>query len=563
MRNLQLKAAVLGTAACFSCAAFAADLRLTESTSASYEYLNLVEHLETQPLRVELADSYTKGDFLIFEFPGAAVVDVSSLPTQLHVEGAQEYDLRTMNSAFNVGELQDSPCDDAIAAYPELSHWHYESQTTYPYLDTDELCQGYVSEGTHLLREFAAPDLLAAYKGVTLDQIGSGYTAATDVTWVKYRLTSVHGEGAVTTVGTPLNFGAVRLKTEALRAVASPYRVTTLSRMNYDTYPSIDGATADPLDVHDHDQATLLTLQNQWQLKTTRSFARTVGVEDPYRRLFVVAAGYADQRVDVAEYQLTSPSLTLLAEPRHVTYTLAGAGRFTWLQDQNTALEGLQPGSQVELASDDCSLTSVSDAALVWRCDAGAAAEDLLAQQSITLRLNGEEIIQHGAFSLTAEVGYGTTETTLVQQSTLAAQALGEWQLNATEWTLSALPFATQLHSGQVVGIDQVLYLTNQKQFAANEQAPRIHFAVTESTGQVHHLTDTVLDDLRAETGITKLAGPLREALFAAGLLDHDQRLVLTVTVEQTAAQLSLHSSYNAHGTDRAWLPNNSNRVAL
>ncbi|RUO56259.1 hypothetical protein [Pseudidiomarina homiensis] len=553
-------AVALGAAAFFSSMALSADLQQTQAVRTSPEYLSLTDSFNSSSIHMELRDSYARGDFIILQFPGEGVVDTSSLPAQLYIESQKEYNLPTTNFVFNVGDDRDHPCHTAVAANPQYTHWHYESQTTYPYLTIDELCRGYISETEHFLRVWAAPDLLRAYKGLTLDNIGSGYLAAEDLTWVKFRITDFNGPSELTTVGAPIDFGAVSLDAAKLVALnASSYPVMTVSRTNYDGYPDVPGHVPDELDVHNEDRATLVTLQPQWQMKVgTEVFDRTVAVEEPYRRLFVVGASDSDADTDSAEFQLQTAALDLAAVPQNVTYTLSGSDRFSWLGLGAGELEPGDLSPHVELPSSSCVWLEVTADALQWRCNAQLAdGSDLLASQLLSLRLNGELVVTHGDFTLTAVVGFGEEHTV-----DLDPLALGAWGLNGTAFTVAALPYAVQQVSAQSgVGVDQILYLTNRKVFAAGDEIPKVYIEVTDADGVRHELAEALVGDLRASTGVTKLAGVVREALFAKGLLHTSQRIALTVVVAQEPDLLALHSAYTI-GNDRNWMPNDSQRVS-
>ncbi|WP_258239981.1 hypothetical protein [Pseudidiomarina homiensis] len=557
-------AVALGAAAFFSFSAQSADLQNTQAVRTSPEYLSLTDRFNSSSIYMELRDSYARGDFIILQFPGEGVVETSSLPAQLYIESQKEYNLPTTNFVFNVGDDRDHPCHTAVAANPQYTHWHYDSQATYPYLTIDELCRGYISETEHFLRVWAAPDLLRAYKGLTLDNIGSGYLAAEDLTWVKFRITDFNGPSELTTVGAPIDFGAVSLHAEKLVALnTSSYPVMTVSRTNYDGYPDVAGHTPDELDVHNEDSATLVTLQSQWQMKVgTEVFDRTVAVQEPYRRLFVVGASDSDADTDSAAFQLQTAALELAAVPLYVTYTLAGADRFVWL---GLGTGELQPGDlspHVALPSSGCVWLEVTADALQWRCDAQLAdGSDLLASQQLSLRLNGELVVTHGDFTLSAVVGYGVEESTVESTVELDPLALGAWGLNGTAFTVAALPYAAQQVSAQSgVGVDQIVYLTNQKVFAAGDEIPKVYLEVTDADGVRHELAEAVVGDLRAPTGVTKLAGVVREAMFAKGLLHASQRFALTVVVAQEPELLALYSAYTI-GSDRNWMPNDSQRV--
>ncbi|MFC0445717.1 hypothetical protein ACFOD1_02605 [Pseudidiomarina halophila] len=461
MRTQLLYTATLCAAALLCAPAHTADLSQTSSLKTSHEYLSLVSSVDSQPLRVNLSDNYVVGDFLIFEFPGNGIVDTESLPNTVWVDPKEEYDLPTVNFAFNSDTEIEHPCNTAVAEYPQYTHWHYESQTTYPWLTTDELCRGYISESEHLLRVMTAPDLLLAHGGITFDAIGTGYDTVQDLTWAKYRVTAISGEVHLSTVGAEADFGSVTFNASALSEFGPAFSVRTLSRTGYDNYPDSTSGQTDRIDEHEHDSAVLFELDHQWQLLAGEVlFQRTVDVGEPYRRLFVPASGWAQADVDEGFYQLGSGAFDLAAQPLRVVYQLTGPQRFSWIIDYDHADAIQDYSTQISFSDSKCGLLSLSENELTFECVTEMTdGSDLLSAASIRLTLNGQEIVEHGEFKLNADVVYGLSNPASTEgTTTLAAIPFGEWGLNAAVMNVAAMPFAAQTATQQqATGIDQIL----------------------------------------------------------------------------------------------------------
>lgn len=564
MNKLTLAALVISTSAFITPMAIAADVSSTLSKSASHEYLHLVDKVTSEAVKIQLNDSYAVGDFIILHFDGDEVIDVASLPAAISVEPQSEYDLRTTNFAFNVGDELDHPCDDAVAAYPQFTHWHYESQTTYPWLQLDELCQGYTNDTEHLLRAFAAPDLLVDHLGFTLDKIVHGYDDEAMTTWVKYRFTDMVGDWPLTSQGALVDFGELSFAAAKLLDYDRSYGFSTVSRTNYDNYPDAEGSSPDPLDESEDNSAVLFNVKSQFKLKTDENdlFDQVIDVttetQADFRRVFEAGTD------DTASFVLGAETTGELATLRGSEYVVSGTNMFSWVvdDDANTADIQLASGSsEITFSKANCVVASLDTDELTISCD-----ETVTGTVTVTLTPDAAEknILNDGKFTVAGTVEYaldGTATETFTKE--LDSLAFGEWTINGSMTVIPYMPYSAQTTSKQSgLPIDQIVYVTNTSSRTYSQGVePRVYVSVMDESGVVTELSNSDLGGVRIDHGITKLTGAIREAMYQKGLLTASQKFQLTLTVEENAGNIQVYSAYNVGGSERGWVQNDSQRI--
>ncbi|MFC0445714.1 hypothetical protein ACFOD1_02620 [Pseudidiomarina halophila] len=497
----------LATLILMSSTATAADLSVNNA-GVSNQFLDIAATLNSFPISVTLQDEYSEGDFIMLSFPGENVVSFASLATTLNVEAT------------------------------------------------------------------------SGKKGVTLDYVTSGYDADADETWLKYRITEL-GETGNTTVGVKLNFGAVTADTDELAAYDS-YSMRTFSRTSYDNYPDTAGNSPDPLDVSENSEAELYYMYDQFQYDTRTGamteesnwlFDRTVDVIDSYRLTF--ADGYSSDRVKVRVLHpwFLNPGKYVpnsYLRPKSLRVIYSGANMFSWVVDSNPQTETLDFNGQIN-SETPCVIESVSADQVVQVCDSPGYDRTAIAD----FYPNGTELLPDGSFTVSAEVDYdqsnfigSDTDYTLKEIGdtiftyTLPTISYGEWDINGSVTNIPYMPYSAQesAEAGST-GIDQILYVTNKSQKEYSDDVPPIYIdVITESGGREHFSSDD-LGGLVANQGITKIAGALREAMFARGLLDNSQKVSIMVTVPENPANIEVYSAYNVGGSDRGWVQNDSQRV--
>lgn len=470
----------------------------TDDVRVSNAYIAFVETFDTRDIVVTLQDEYAVGDFVILLFPGETLVDTSSLDT-------------SVTTAATTGK-----------------------------------------------------------KGVTLDYVTSGYDAGDDETWVKYRITELTGSGSDTTVGVSLNVGNVTINAIELEGQSS-LEVSTVSRTSYDNYPDAEGDTPDPLGVVENNSVNLVTVDTQYRYynpmltNDTWGFDRTVDVINSYRLQFTSGT------TDVVIWDIDwNGSFDGFAQPVETRVTYSGNDMFSWITDESpNDPNSFDFSSQAISAGANCDLELPSGSELVMVCDPvfGHNRSDL------TLTANGTSLLPSGTFKAqgrlvtngvySSNVAYtlrsGTQPDYVVELDELD---YGEWDINGSVTTIPYMPYSAQesAEAGST-GVDQILYVTNKSQKDYGDLAPPIYIDVITESGEREHFSSDDLGGLVANQGITKIAGALREAMFARGLLDNSQKVSIMVTVPENPANIEVYSAYNVGGSDRGWVQNDSQRV--
>ncbi|WP_258239978.1 hypothetical protein [Pseudidiomarina homiensis] len=472
----------------------------TDDVRVSYAFLSFVETFDTRDITVTLRDEYAVGDFVILLFPGETIVDTSPLaPSALSTAGG-------------------------------------------------------------------------GLKGVTLDYVTAGYDAENEQTWVKYRVTELTGSGSDTTVGVSLNLGNVTINAPELEGLDS-LSVETISRTGYDNYPDTEGDTPDPLDVADENSVSLVSIAIQYQYyspmlnDSTWGFDRTVDVINDYRIAFTSGSN------DVVIWDIDGKSggFDGWAAPYERRVTYSGANMFSWIVDESPNDPNSFDFSSQASATAGCEIEFVSVSELVSVCETTALSHY---RSDLTLTPNGTAIIPSGTFKAQGRIlTNGVSSSTSIPYTLrsgdqpdyiveLAELDYGEWDINGSETHIPYMPYSAQasVDAGST-GIDQILYVTNKSQKDYSDFEPPIYIDVITESGEREHFSSDDLGGLTAGKGITKLAGALREAMFARGLLDASQKVSITVTVPENPASIEVYSAYNVGGSDRGWVQNDSQRV--
>ncbi|MFC0445715.1 hypothetical protein ACFOD1_02615 [Pseudidiomarina halophila] len=475
----------------------------TNDVLVSYAFLSFVETFDTRDITVTLRDEYAEGDFVILLFPGENIVDTSAL----------------------------DPSASSTAG--------------------------------------------SGLKGVTLDYVTAGYDAENEETWVKYRVTELTGSGSDTTVGVSLNLGNVTINAPELEGLDS-LSVETISRTSYDNYPDAEGDTPDPLDVSDENSVSLVSIAIQYQYysqmltNSTWGFDRTVDVINDYRVAFT--SGTSDTVIwDIDENRDVS-WFDGWAAPYERRVTYSGANMFSWIIDESpNDPSSFDFSSQASATGSGCKVELVSESELVSVCETTALGHF---RSDLTLTPNGTALIPSGTFKAQGRIfTNGVSSSTTVPYTLrsgeqpdyiveLAELDYGEWDINGSETRIPYMPYSAQASAeAGSTGIDQILYVTNKSQKDYDDFVPPIYIDVITESGEREHFSSDDLGGLTAGKGITKLAGALREAMFARGLLDNSQKVSIMVTVPENPANIEVYSAYNVGGSDRGWVQNDSQRV--
>ncbi|WP_258807315.1 hypothetical protein [Pseudidiomarina sp. CB1] len=475
----------------------------TDDVLVSHAFLSFVETFDARDITVTLRDEYAEGDFVILLFPGESIVDTSPLePSALSTAGG-------------------------------------------------------------------------GLKGVTLDYVTAGYDAENDQTWAKYRVTELTGGSGDTTVGVSLNLGNVTINAPELEGLDS-LSVETISRTSYDNYPDAEGDTPDPLDISDENSVSLVSIAVQYHYysemlnNSTWGFDRTVDVINDYRVAFT--AGTSDTIIwDIDENRDVS-WFDGWAAPYERRVTYSGANMFSWIVDESpNDPNSFDFSSQASATGTGCKVELVSQSELVSVCETTALGHY---RSDLTLTPNGTAIIPSGTFKAQGRIlTNGVSSSTSIPYTLrsgdqpdyiveLAELDYGEWDINGSETHIPYMPYAAQASAeAGSTGIDQILYVTNKSQKDYSDFEPPIYIDVITESGERQHFSSDDLGGLTAGKGIIKLAGALREAMFARGLLDASQKVSITVTVPENPASIEVYSAYNVGGSDRGWVQNDSQRV--
>jgi hypothetical protein len=297
--------------------------------------------------------------------------------------------------------------------------------------------------------------------------------------------------------------------------------------------------------------ATIFTVSTQLALaNAATAFDATIDVQND-RLIFTGAA-----TADAATVNFTNTTTAdLTATLNSVTYTVAGD--FSWVADKSTAFTGGL--IDIVCGQDDAGPADVDPTAatltdvLTFTCPYGTgAAKVATGQPVITIDTVNNAVAPSAVnaatlptqtFTVSAVATYNTSYT-----KELAAKALGEWDLNASQTFIPYMPFNDN--------IGQIINITNSytDSVAGDAEYGKIVVEVLEEDG-----TRTELTGLgQALPGITVLAQDLRDAMVAAGLpIDGaTSRYALNIIINASTGDIKVYSAYNANGSDRGYVQN-------
>ncbi|MFC0445718.1 hypothetical protein ACFOD1_02600 [Pseudidiomarina halophila] len=526
MTNMFKKSLVALALAGVSTGAMAADIS-SSVTTVSNEYLEVNATAASNSISVTLNDEYTENDFLILTFPGENSVDLNNLTTSINVAS------QTVVVGF----------DDTSA---ECTNGTGTTGSETDPADSDTTCTNDYQS-----------------KGFTVDYVLSDVDVMGN-TYVKYRVTNLGTSGS-STVGATIPFGSVTVNSSAIQG-SSSFDVTYFARPNYENYNGSGEATetgVDPLDTAD--TAALFETGDQFALTVGATvFDETIDVEgNAYRKVFVGSTS------DAGEFTLVdnAADFMLNATFESADVSVTGNNMFGWLADGDTDTAGFQYSGTFDTVTVDqvvftggatCGTPSHDANELMFSCDA-------IGQEVVTFNLNQQEVVQNGKFSISAVFNFSDGATTdPVEGSTETdAKAFGEWDINGSVTFIPYMPYSAQSVANEAgLAIDQIIYITNKNASGyGSGPMPGITVRYILEDGTEGTLSNADLGGVKADAGITKITGQVRQALFAAGLLTSSKKVALEVVVEEDPELIEIYSAYNVGGSDRGWVQNDSQRV--
>ncbi|WP_126771362.1 hypothetical protein [Pseudidiomarina homiensis] len=524
MTNMFKKSLVALALAGVSTGVMAADIATTSTTTVSNEYLEVNSTVDSNAISVTLDDEYTENDFLILTFPGTNSVVLGNLATSISVP-SQSVIVGADDSATAAGQV----CDPASGTYAGSA----DCSNDY---DTKSFTVDYVLSDT--------------------DDLGN--------TYVKYRVTNL-GTSGTSTVAAEVPFGSVTVNSSALQG-SSSYDVTYFARPNYENYSGSGLATetgVDPLDTAD--SASLFATGDQFSVSVSTPFDQTVDVKDPSNRTLFVDA---PTNQDVATFTISENTVDVDGVPTafalkatfvDADVSISGNNMFGWLADSDPNNTVFDYGTQVAFNPANCGADLAHTAGeMTFTCAAGS----LGVAETLTFTLNGTEVVNSGSFTIDAVVNY-SDGASATGSTDLESADLGMWDVNGSVTFIPYMPYSAQSEANQAgLAIDQIIYVTNKNSSGYGSGiVPSISVRYILEDGTEGTLSNTDLGGIKADAGITKITGQVRQALFAEGLLTSSKKVALEIVIDEDPDLIEVYSAYNVGGSDRGWVQNDSQRV--
>ncbi|HET8816659.1 MAG TPA: hypothetical protein VFM61_04330 [Pseudidiomarina sp.] len=359
-------------------------------------------------------------------------------------------------------------------------------------------------------------------------------------TLIYYRVTNITGGESDTTTGITLNIGSIDF--DALRS-QSGIDVIFTARSN----------AGFPLDNFSTDQNSqvLIEATEQFVMTVTQPFDQEIDFEND-RQTFL-----AGVTTDALEFRIENdPTLDIGVDVDDVVYEVFGD--FSWVQDESPGIANIQPAAGLFTLDDlsgtaGCSTLLVTSVSLRFTCDTF----DTLTLTVDTAAQGGNVVIPTTEFQVFAEVDFSVVGGTF-STSEVGPEAAGEWTLNAAQTFIPFMPYSRD----GLNQYSQIIYANN-----VGDQSGEVTVDVISENGQRVTLSNDDLMGLRAQTGITKLTGPILEAIRARGLLlggDAVKHFALNIVVNDLNDNVEIFSSFNDNSRDRGFVQNDSivvNRV--
>ncbi|WP_258239977.1 hypothetical protein [Pseudidiomarina homiensis] len=523
MTNMFKKSLVALALAGVSTGVMAADIATTSTTTVSNEYLEVNSTVDSNAISVTLDDEYTENDFLILTFPGTNSVVLGNLATSISVP-----------SQYTVVGVDDTStdCNDDGASVVGTD-------------DTSTTCND----------DYNTKSFTVDYVLSDTDDLGN--------TYVKYRVTNL-GTSGTSTVAAEVPFGSVTVNSSALQG-SSSYDVTYFARPNYENYSGSGLATetgVDPLDTAD--SASLFATGDQFSVSVSTPFDQTVDVKDPSNRTLFVDA---PTNQDAATFTISENTVDVDGVPTafalkatfvDADVSISGNNMFGWLADSDPSTTAFDYG-QVTFNPANCGADLAHTAGeMTFTCAAGS----LGVAETLTFTLNGTEVVNSGSFTIDAVVNY-SDGASATGSTDLESADLGMWDVNGSVTFIPYMPYSAQSEANQAgLAIDQIIYVTNKNSSGYGSGiVPSISVRYILEDGTEGTLSNTDLGGIKADAGITKITGQVRQALFAEGLLTSSKKVALEIVIDEDPDLIEVYSAYNVGGSDRGWVQNDSQRV--
>lgn len=367
-------------------------------------------------------------------------------------------------------------------------------------------------------------------KGITIGLISTEVAGST--TKANYRVTDVTGGATDTTTGVTLPFGTLDFdsaKVETADGVDVSFSAVTNTGLALDTAGGVLRSEE------------LFAIADQFATEVTAVLDGVIDVEDDR---FTFEGSVA---VDQLVFE-TAPTggFDNEADVDAVTYTLTG--NFSWVEDSDLVTAGIQPAAGTFAVATTglgiCAVDSpITATVLTISCDI----LDELTVDIDTAPQGGDIALPAGTYSLATNVEYSFVGGTDSAKD-LAANSAGAWTLNGSTTFVPYMPYTRDGLSN----ISQIINVTNTGSNSGN-----ISVDVTGETG----VTTTLDLGVVASPGITRITGPLKDAMTTAGLLTGGaatKRFSLNIVVNDSIDVIQVYSAYNVNGTDRGWVQNDS-----
>ncbi|MGQ4276498.1 hypothetical protein ACQ5ES_05575 [Pseudidiomarina sp. E22-M8] len=549
MTNMFKRSLVALAIAGASTGAMAADVTLTDTTYATDEFMSTMDEVLSKNVIITLNDEYKEGDYIYLRFEDGAYID--GHPNQLTVGYAEQ--------------LDEGDFDNDGNTYPATPGGYNDDA------DNDDV-----------------------NKGITVDFVAQ--TSDNDGhTVLVYRVTNVYGDQMTasndTTYDIELDFG--RFNFDAPVVVAqSGVMFDTFSRIDTQPWPTTTNPWPFDTVPAGDEETQLFKMGPQFELVVDKEFSGELDVWE-YRREFRTAGGSHGNNylTDDGEFHVAT---TLNPDggawdfevqidggaTEQIEYTLSGDNMFGWIDSANPQ------GLEAIFTGNSCTYISHTANALDFRCATVDVVTNLMFDlMGTTSSYNNPK--QDGEFALSATVNWTHTGAAYTApedgvltvdpafgETDLSALFAGEWTVNGSVTHIPYMPYSAQSASGEVTPISQIIYVTNKLRdpgfddvIGSTDPAPgnpnvdRIIWvdAMAEDGTMYGPYTLNAL----ANSGVTAIAGEIREALFVDGALATSGKFSLTVNVADYPTNISIYSAYNVNGSDRGWVQNDSVRTDL
>ena len=576
MTNMFKRSLVALAIAGASTGAMAADVTLTETTSATDQFMVTMDQILSKSVTITLNDEFSVNDEVYLRFEGAAYV--SGAPNSVDIAFAEQFDEVTPAYNNSVGGVPAS----ASTALDDVN------------------------------------------KGISLDFKGQ-MTDPDGNTVLIYRISDIVGDNSSatndTTYGVEVEFG--RLSFDAPTVIAQDgVMFDTFSRLNSELWPTV--AEGDEIFNHDTvtapmiDETQLFVMGDQFQINVLEEFDGTLNVWD-FRRSFLTTSLAPCPSGEVLSCAAWVDNVQ--ARIQNTQSPLGGSWDFRVNVDQSTAnqvlykvqstnmfgwIESADPtvGGEVVINSNCDYVTHTADE-LWFNCPNLFTTldfdMDLSAMGNADSAQNPK---QAGDFSITGTVFWENYDNLYADvggvrapedgvllsspypgSSDVDSEEIGMWGVNGSMTTIPYMPYSAQSAEGEVTPISQIIYVTNTTRDPGTDDpiicndpngnddcngegpAPENNdvnrLVWVEGIDEDGNTFGPVELPVTADPGVTSIAGEIKSVLFNAGLLSSSNKVALTVTVADYPTNIQVYSAYNVNGSDRGWVQNDTIRTDI